>query len=162
MAQDVNYLQQLLNVLNSGIEREARVESIERDESRIFSSAVSTLLTNGLRAYINYNYSAQPQSSFLETFFSYYSYNNDNHNDHNDHNDDDENKENNDTNEYRGVVTNLSNLEPGENRCCSICLEDFTKDSQITITPCNHEYHLDCMKQWYCRNHTCPVCRSGV
>jgi len=155
MAQDVNYLQQLLNVLNSGRDRDERVEYVERDESRIFSSAVSTLLTNGLRAYINYNYSAQPQTSFLDTFFSYYSYSNDN--------DDDENKENNDdTNEYRGVVTSLSNLEPGENRCCSICLEDFTKDSQITITPCNHEYHLSCMKQWYCRNHTCPVCRRGV
>jgi hypothetical protein len=157
MAQDVNYLQQLLNVLNSGVEREARVESVQRDESRIFSSAVSTLFANGLRAYINYNYGAQPQSSFLETFFSYYSYDND-ANDNNDM----ENNENNDSNEYRGVVTNLDNLEPGENRVCSICLEDFTKDSQITITPCKHEYHLSCMKQWYCRNQTCPVCRSRV
>jgi hypothetical protein len=159
MAQDVNYLQQLLNVLNSGVVREERVESEQRDESRLFSSAVSTLLTNGLRAYINYNYGSQPQSSFLETFFSYYSYSNDSNEDNEDN---EENKENNVANEYRGVVTRIENLEPGENRVCSICLEDFTKDSQITITPCKHEYHLSCMEQWYHRNQSCPVCRSRV
>lgn len=43
---------------------------------------------------------------------------------------------------------------------CSICLED-----NITgvTTPCEHRFHLHCLKQWFDTTHfTCPVCRQTL
>ncbi len=27
------------------------------------------------------------------------------------------------------------------------------------ITKCNHTFHLECLREWFCRNSTCPICR---
>ena len=36
-----------------------------------------------------------------------------------------------------------------ENINCSICLEKFVeKESMISLTPCNHIFHYDCLKKW--------------
>ena len=156
-----DYLQQLLSVLNSNHIQERVEERIENTESRIFTNAISSLLTNGIRAYINYNYGVQRSSSFLDTFISYYINVNDENKENNENNssNDNEYKVNND---YNGNVFRLDDLEPGEYKDCSICFEEFTKDSQIVITPCNHVYHVVCINQWYHRSHTCPVCRGSI
>lgn len=161
---DYDYLQQLLSVLNNNRlqERvEERIENIE-NQSGIFSNAISSLVMNGIRSYISYNYGIQRSSSFLETFISYY-INENNHNNEN-NNENNQNNMNNEANndEYKGNVFNMEDLEPGEYKDCSICFEEFTKDSQIIITPCNHVYHLNCINQWYHRSHTCPVCRGEI
>jgi hypothetical protein len=51
---------------------------------------------------------------------------------------------------------------------CPICLENLAQDAQdnlsnITITPCVHRFHTNCLRRWqnskYNGNH-CPVCRN--
>ena len=167
MSHDVYYLQQLLSILNRDRIPERVVESDERivsSQSRIFSNVVSSLVTNSIRAYINQN----SQSSFLETFLGYYI--NDNANENENENENEDVKENENVvnenvvneNEYKGMVVRLDDLAPGGNKECSICFDEFTGDSQIALTQCNHVYHLGCINKWYCRSPSCPVCRQEI
>ena len=41
---------------------------------------------------------------------------------------------------------------------CSICLEDL--DKNLIITPCKHEFHLNCLKKW--KKNSCPLCRQKI
>jgi hypothetical protein len=162
MSHDVYYLQQLLSILNRDRVPERVVESDERivnSQSRIFSNVVSSLVTNSIRAYINQN----SQSSFLETFLGYYINDDSNENSNYNFNEDvKENVDNVNANEYRGMVIRMDDLAPGGNKECSICFDEFTADSQIALTPCNHVYHLGCINKWYCRSPSCPVCRQEI
>ena len=44
---------------------------------------------------------------------------------------------------------------------CNICLNDFISDDpKIVETPCNHSFHLECIKTWLDTPATkCPLCR---
>jgi hypothetical protein len=48
------------------------------------------------------------------------------------------------------------------NDICSICQENYDPSVDVTILPCNHYFHRDCIEQWL-RNyhHKCPVCRCS-
>uniref|UniRef100_A0A7S3CBV9 RING-type E3 ubiquitin transferase n=1 Tax=Chloropicon roscoffensis TaxID=1461544 RepID=A0A7S3CBV9_9CHLO len=46
--------------------------------------------------------------------------------------------------------------------CCCVCLETFTDDNPAKKTKCGHQYHLQCIMQWYQRNSTCPMCFRQV
>lgn len=41
---------------------------------------------------------------------------------------------------------------------CSICLEVFTEEEPLTMTTCNHEFHLQCILEWAQRRQECPMC----
>ena len=42
---------------------------------------------------------------------------------------------------------------------CSICLEQFIKEkSEISITPCEHIFHMDCIIKWIESNGSNPYC----
>ncbi len=46
---------------------------------------------------------------------------------------------------------------------CSICLEDFIKEEEVKITPCNHLFHLQCGNDLVNNKiKSCPVCRSEL
>ena len=49
---------------------------------------------------------------------------------------------------------------------CSICLEAFESDkSQVSITPCKHIFHFDCLKNWLeteVLNPQCPNCKFSI
>lgn len=45
---------------------------------------------------------------------------------------------------------------------CPICIEDYDKDSFISIISCNHIYHTDCIKEWCKYKQECAVCRKKV
>lgn len=46
---------------------------------------------------------------------------------------------------------------------CSICLEDFGEEQPIKRTPCQHMFHLSCLKGWLeGYSSTCPLCREDV
>ena len=48
---------------------------------------------------------------------------------------------------------------------CSICLEDFKKKSKVSKTPCNHIFHIKCIKDWLynnIKNPKCPNCNKEV
>ena len=46
---------------------------------------------------------------------------------------------------------------------CPICITEVTcSDSKVTIRPCNHVFHEDCLDEWVEHNDTCPVCRDTI
>jgi hypothetical protein len=45
---------------------------------------------------------------------------------------------------------------------CSICLETLNNDNDINKLSCSHTYHNECIKLWYEKNKTCPLCRSKI
>ena len=48
-----------------------------------------------------------------------------------------------------------------EEEICVICLDNFNQEDDIVgILKCEHLYHRDCIKQWFKKNTTCPICRT--
>ncbi|KAI9278134.1 hypothetical protein BC943DRAFT_298333 [Umbelopsis sp. AD052] len=45
---------------------------------------------------------------------------------------------------------------------CAICTDDFNLNEEVTILPCEHGYHADCITPWLKVNGTCPVCRYSL
>ena len=45
---------------------------------------------------------------------------------------------------------------------CSICIQDFKLKDNIGITECDHNYHKECIDEWYLTNDTCPNCRRKL
>ena len=44
---------------------------------------------------------------------------------------------------------------------CTICIEDFQDENIVSVTPCNHIFHFECIKKWMVNdiNHIkCPLC----
>jgi len=45
---------------------------------------------------------------------------------------------------------------------CTICLEDFREQESVTLLPCGHLFHKDCIRPWLDRDHRCPLrCPPG-
>lgn len=43
---------------------------------------------------------------------------------------------------------------------CPVCLDDFVEKEKIWILPCEHEFHIHCIKPWLTgKQRTCPVCK---
>jgi E3 ubiquitin-protein ligase RNF115/126 len=45
---------------------------------------------------------------------------------------------------------------------CSICMEDLEIGAEITVLPCDHLFHPDCIKPWLLTHDTCPHCRKPI
>jgi hypothetical protein len=45
------------------------------------------------------------------------------------------------------------------NNLCSICLENLT-DNNLSITKCNHKFHLTCLIESFKFSNKCPLCRE--
>jgi len=45
---------------------------------------------------------------------------------------------------------------------CSICMDEAKLGEQVTILPCHHWFHGDCVKAWLTEHDTCPHCRQGI
>ena len=56
------------------------------------------------------------------------------------------------------------NLDMNSTDCC-ICAEDIKSRQHISITKCNHVFHMKCLRTWLiekCQKPTCPMCRTDV
>ena len=42
---------------------------------------------------------------------------------------------------------------------CTICIMDIEDGDRIGVLPCNHKFHVDCLKQWIKRKNVCPNCQ---
>jgi len=42
---------------------------------------------------------------------------------------------------------------------CYICQENFEIGEKISVLPCSHLFHVDCVMKWLKEHNTCPVCR---
>lgn len=55
------------------------------------------------------------------------------------------------------IPANNKHLEDG----CSICLSDYdTIMPPVSIAPCGHVFHRECILPWVARHNTCPMCRA--
>lgn len=45
---------------------------------------------------------------------------------------------------------------------CSICIDPVELDTEVTVLPCNHWFHFDCIKAWLGQHNTCPHCRRSI
>ena len=50
-------------------------------------------------------------------------------------------------------------LASGDN-VCIICREEMTTNAKKL--PCNHIFHISCLRSWFQRQQTCPTCRMDV
>lgn len=49
------------------------------------------------------------------------------------------------------------------NESCSICLETFTSEAQLSELACTHKFHHACLQQWISNyKNTCPLCRQNI
>jgi len=60
---------------------------------------------------------------------------------------------------YEGRVKRFEN-EPGDEKECSICFDQYCINDEIALTKCNHYFHVTCIEKWLGHAHNCPVCRS--
>lgn len=45
---------------------------------------------------------------------------------------------------------------------CSICIGKVDLGEEVTVLPCNHWFHHDCVKPWLASHDSCPHCRKGI
>lgn len=46
---------------------------------------------------------------------------------------------------------------------CNICLENYVEDDNLTVLPCKHFFHSDCIHDWLCNEKVnCPICRKDI
>lgn len=45
---------------------------------------------------------------------------------------------------------------------CAICKDTVELDTEVTILPCEHWFHFDCIEAWLSRHNTCPNCRRSI
>ncbi|XP_034693479.1 E3 ubiquitin-protein ligase AMFR-like [Vitis riparia] len=46
-----------------------------------------------------------------------------------------------------------------EGESCTICLEELSGGSKVTVMPCSHVFHGSCIIRWLKQSHVCPICR---
>ncbi|OQS05959.1 hypothetical protein THRCLA_01962 [Thraustotheca clavata] len=42
---------------------------------------------------------------------------------------------------------------------CGICMCGMENANECIVLPCQHAFHLSCIRQWLTRRNTCPYCR---
>ncbi len=45
---------------------------------------------------------------------------------------------------------------------CAVCRLEFEQVDQVTLLPCKHYYHPQCVGEWLKHNKNCPVCSKEV
>ena len=53
-------------------------------------------------------------------------------------------------------------LDKGEQKSCSICLENFELGTNIIYLPCFHYYHAQCIETWVKNSDKCPLCNLEI
>ena len=45
---------------------------------------------------------------------------------------------------------------------CSICMDEVDMGTVVTLLPCSHWFHEQCITAWLTQNGTCPHCRHEI
>ncbi|KAL8711986.1 MAG: hypothetical protein Q9220_003682 [cf. Caloplaca sp. 1 TL-2023] len=45
---------------------------------------------------------------------------------------------------------------------CSVCMDNVELGDEVTILPCHHWFHGECVGAWLKEHDTCPHCRQGI
>lgn len=45
---------------------------------------------------------------------------------------------------------------------CTICIDEMHIGDEVTVLPCKHWFHEDCVVLWLKEHNTCPICRTPI
>ncbi|KAK1755796.1 hypothetical protein QBC47DRAFT_401960 [Echria macrotheca] len=45
---------------------------------------------------------------------------------------------------------------------CTICMDEIPKGEEVTVLPCTHWFHGECVTLWLKEHNTCPICRASI
>jgi hypothetical protein len=45
-----------------------------------------------------------------------------------------------------------------QQHCCTICFSELEAGDRVGALPCDHVFHVDCLKGWLRRRNVCPLC----
>lgn len=45
---------------------------------------------------------------------------------------------------------------------CTICIDELHVGDEVTVLPCKHWFHGECVTLWLKEHNTCPICRSPI
>lgn len=45
---------------------------------------------------------------------------------------------------------------------CSVCMDNVSIGEEVTVLPCRHWFHEQCVTIWLKEHDTCPQCRQGI
>lgn len=45
---------------------------------------------------------------------------------------------------------------------CTICIDDIKIGDEVTVLPCKHWFHGECVVLWLKEHNTCPICRTSI
>lgn len=70
----------------------------------------------------------------------------------------------------RRAIRNMNTLYPNatseelanSDNVCIICREEMTGNGTSKKLPCNHIFHVSCLRSWFQRQQTCPTCRMDI
>lgn len=70
----------------------------------------------------------------------------------------------------RRAIRNMNTLYPNATQeelantdnVCIICREEMTGNGGSKKLPCNHIFHVSCLRSWFQRQQTCPTCRMDI
>ncbi|KAM7278177.1 hypothetical protein ACFE04_005311 [Oxalis oulophora] len=63
------------------------------------------------------------------------------------------------------MFENLIRVEFNESlheRECVVCFEEFHLGLIVTVLPCQHNFHNECIENWLIINNSCPLCRLEI
>ena len=63
---------------------------------------------------------------------------------------------------FEEITLTQSILDKGEQKKCSICLENFEVGAKIIYLPCFHYYHANCIETWVKNSDKCPLCNNKI
>jgi len=56
------------------------------------------------------------------------------------------------------VGSSSDDLSEDDAVTCTICIGEIEQGDRIGALPCDHAFHVDCLKQWLKRRNVCPLC----
>lgn len=70
----------------------------------------------------------------------------------------------------RRAIRNMNTLYPDataeelaiSDNVCIICREEMVGNGSSKKLPCNHIFHVSCLRSWFQRQQTCPTCRMDI
>ncbi len=45
---------------------------------------------------------------------------------------------------------------------CTICMDELHKGDEVSVLPCKHWFHPECVNIWLKEHNTCPMCRTPI
>ncbi|XP_051114831.1 uncharacterized protein LOC127240295 [Andrographis paniculata] len=66
------------------------------------------------------------------------------------------------SNIIRRLGGGATSSQDDDGKTCAVCQDDFETKQFVTVTPCNHMFHEECIVPWVKSQGTCPVCRFAI